>query len=373
MAYRHPLRAVPARGIPRRAFLLGGSATAALLAAGCGGDDAGDVDTAAGTGSTPSTGDREAGSGEDESFPLTIEHRYGSTTIDRAPQRVFAAGLTDIDPILALGAQPVGFIDWYGDYPAADIRDSLWPWAHELGGDAGMTVLPRNDDVFNFEAIAALEPDLIIAQYTGMTDTDYRTASAIAPVVAQSDEFPDFETPWDVTTRIIGRALGRRERAEELIAEVEQRFAAAREAHPEFEGRTAMLIDYFESVIYARGPAEPHGKVLADLGFAYPSEIEALIPSGDVLAEISVEQLELLDTADVVIVGDFAGTGELTANPLYQALDVVEEARVVPGVEPVEGALYWASVLSLPFAIERLVPMLAAAVDGDPATAIPAS
>ncbi|MGH9138219.1 MAG: hypothetical protein ACRD0G_14420 [Acidimicrobiales bacterium] len=40
---------------------------------------------------------------------------------------------------------------------------------------------------------------------------------------------------------------------------------------------------------------------------------------------------------------------------------------------PVEGALYCASVLSLPFAIERLVPMLAAAIDGESATTIPSA
>lgn len=136
-------------------------------------------------------------------------------------------------------------------------------------------------------------------------------------------------------------------------------------------GKTAALVDFFESILYVRGPKEPHGKVLADLGFGYPAEIEALIPSDNVLAELSLEPLELLDGVDVVIVGDFEGKGELTGDPLYQALDIVEQGRVVPGVEPVEGALYWASVLSLPFAIEHLTPMRAAAVDADPATDVP--
>jgi len=365
---RPPVPPATRGGLPRRAFLLGGSAAAVVVAAGCGSDS--DSDDSA---TTIVSGTGSGAAPRDGAFPVTIEHRYGQTTVEQEPQRVFAAGLTDIDPILALGVTPVGFIDWYGEYPAADIRNGLWPWAHDLADGADVTVLPRNDDVFNFEAIAALRPDLIIAQYTGMSEADYRTASEIAPTVAQSLDFPDFETPWDVTTQIIGQALGRPERATELTAEVQQHFADARAAHPEFHGRTAMLVDYFESVIYARGPNEPHGKVLAELGFGYPPAIEELIPADNVLAELSLEQLELLDTADVLIVGDFAGTGELTGNPLYQALEVVQQGRVVPGVEPVEGALYWASVLSLPFAIERLVPMLAAAVDADPATGIPAA
>lgn len=361
----HTPMLIPARTLSRRAFLLGGSAIAVLTAAGCGNDGDAATGEASGTGSSRSVGDNGA-------FPVTVEHRYGSTTVEREPRRVFGAGLTDIDPILALGVTPVGFIDWYGDYPAADIRDSLWPWAHELGDGKDITVLPRNEDVFNFEAIAALDPDLIIAQYTGMTEADYRTASEIAPTIAQSKDFPDYETPWDVTTQIIGQALGRPDQAGELITGVKDAFAEARAAHPEFAGKTAALVDFFESILYVRGPKEPHGKVLADLGFDYPADIEALIPSNNVLAELSLEQLGLLDSVDVVIVGDFAGTGELTSDPLYQALDVAKQGRVVPGVEPVEGALYWASVLSLPYAIEHLTPMLAAAVDADPATEVPA-
>jgi len=359
----------PTTRIPRRAFLLGGSAAAVLAAVGCGSDD---TDSASGSPTGPgSSGSTGAGSAGDR-FPVTIEHRYGSTTIEAAPERVVAAGYTDIDPLLALGVQPVGFHDWYGEYPKADIRNGLWPWAHELGRGADMTLLPRpTDDALDIESIAALRPDLVVAQYSGMTEQEYENLSQIAAVVAQSPDHELYQAPWDVTTERIGRAVGRSDRAEELVAGVKADFEAARAAHPEFAGKTALLVDYSSGVIYARGPEEPHGKVLAELGFDYPAEIEALIPSTNVLAELSLEQLELLDGVDVVVVGDFEGTGELQGNPLYQGLDIVAQGRVVPGVEPIEGALYWASVLSLPFAIERLAPMLAAAVDGDPSTAVP--
>lgn len=38
--------------------------------------------------------------------------------------------------------------------------------------------------------------------------------------------------------------------------------------------------------------------------------------------------------------------------------------------EVLSGALTWSSVLSLPYALDRIAPMLAAAVDGDPETEI---
>jgi iron complex transport system substrate-binding protein len=36
--------------------------------------------------------------------------------------------------------------------------------------------------------------------------------------------------------------------------------------------------------------------------------------------------------------------------------------------DPIAGALSFSTVLSLPFALDRLTPMLAAVIDGDPAT-----
>lgn len=63
----------------------------------------------------------------------------------------------------------------------------------------------------------------------------------------------------------------------------------------------------------------------------------------------------------------------LRSNPLYQQLDVAVEGRDVFVTDTVVvGALTWATVLSIPFALDALVPMIAAAVDGDPATAVPA-
>ena len=41
--------------------------------------------------------------------------------------------------------------------------------------------------------------------------------------------------------------------------------------------------------------------------------------------------------------------------------------------DPLGGATSFVSVLSLPYLLDGLVPMLAAAVDGDPATEVPAS
>lgn len=329
----------------RRGFLAGGLALT-LLAAGCGSE-----------GSEPTS---PAPSPESAAFPRTVEHKYGETEIAAEPQRVVTVGLSDHDYALALGVVPVAVTDWYGDYPYA-----AWPWAADALGDEEPEVMPRNEDKLNFELIAGMRPDLIIGQYTGMTEADYQTLSGIAPTVAQSGDFPDFGMPWDETTRVIGRALGRDDQAEGVVSDIEQLFADARAEHPEFDGKTAVVAEQFDS-LFVRSASDPRTRFLTDLGFVLPPEIADLAGDRDGAA-ISNEQIALLDRDLLVWNAGFTPElrGELEQNPLYQQLAVAREGRAVfLEAEPLSGALTWSTVLSLPLAIDELVPLLAAALEG---------
>ena len=90
----------------------------------------------------------------------------------------------------------------------------------------------------DFEAVAAARPDVILAVYAGLTEQEFETLSAIAPVVAQPDEHVDFGVPWDEQTVEIGRVLGQEAEAEALVEEVEGAFADAWADHPAFEVRS---------------------------------------------------------------------------------------------------------------------------------------
>ncbi|HWM06155.1 MAG TPA: iron-siderophore ABC transporter substrate-binding protein [Actinophytocola sp.] len=332
--------------LSRRQVLAGGLSLAALLA-GCG------TSTPAPPASPP---DAPAGR------PVAVAHKYGSTTIAAEPRRVVTVGLSDHDYLLALGVVPVGLTDWYGDQPYG-----TWPWARAALGPATPALLPRNDDKLDLEKIAALRPDLIIGQYSGMTATEYEAASRIAPTVAQSGGFPDFGMPWQDTTRVIAQAVGRVTRGEELIAGVEQRFAAARDQHPEFAGRSAVVAERFEG-FEARSASDPRTRFLTSLGFVLPADIAGLAGASDT-AKLSDEQVGLLDRDLLVWNAGFSPELRevLAGNALYQQLAVVRDGRVVFLDDPVlSGALTWSTVLSLPFALDALTPVLAGALDGRP-------
>lgn len=325
-----------------------------LLAA-CGGAPAApapaptDVPAASGPTSAPSVAN---------AFPVTIEHKYGTTEIPQAPTRVVSVGFNDQDAILALDVVPVGIRDWYGEQPNA-----VWPWAQDELGGATPQVLPAN--ALNFEQIAVLNPDLIIGISSGMTEQEYATLAAIAPTIAQSDAYIDYGVPWQEQTRVIGAALGRAEQAEALVAKVEGLFASARTQNPAFAGASAVVAVNFNNAYSAYGPQDVRGRLLTSLGFALPEEIVELAGES-FFTSISNERLDLIDTDVLVIaVSSEAERAVIENDPLFQQLNAAQQGRVIFLDKELSGAASFSSVLSLPYLLERFVPTLAAAIDGN--------
>lgn len=70
--------------------------------------------------------------------------------------------------------------------------------------------------------------------------------------------------PWQII-RQIGLIVGQVEQAEELIAEVDEKFTAAREAHPEFEGATGLVASTwgYPDNFYAYHSQDPRNRLLS--------------------------------------------------------------------------------------------------------------
>lgn len=340
-----PVRRLPTAGLKpsRREFLFGAGSLLVLGASGCG------------------SGQGSADGGGANAESRSIEHKYGSTEVSGLPGRVATVGFTDQDPVLALGVAPVAVREWYGEKPYA-----TWPWAQDELGDAEPEVLPPTE--LNFEQIAGLDPDLIVGVSSGMTRQEYETLSEIAPTLAQSGEFVDYGVPWQEQTRTIGRALGRQDRAGEIVSDVEARLAGAREEHPQFEGASGVVVgltaedDSYTPSPY--GPQDVRGRFMSALGFRIPGEIANL--TGDSFyADLSRERLGLIDTDVLVWVTVLAESFEaVQTDPLYRRLDAAKEGRDLFLEETLSGALSFGTVLSLPFLLDGLVPRLATAVEG---------
>lgn len=309
----------------------------------------------------PSTAaDDGAGQG---AFPVTIEHAFGETTIASEPQRVVTWGWASADAVLALGVVPVAipFQGYGGD------ENGVLPWiADELEalGAEPPTVLPDSAEA-PIDAIAAAEPDLILAQYSGLTADEYELLSAIAPVVAYPDQ--PWATPWRDVVTIAGEALGRADRAAEVLDGIDAAVAVAAAAHPELEGVTVAQVWDTGDTFYVYTPADPRVEFTEDLGLVTaPSVADLDTGESTFYFTLSHERLDEL-TSDVLV--DYADTPEALDAFLASA-----PAGTMPQVQRgavagVVGQAFIASVspptaLSLTWGLDDYVQILADAVAG---------
>lgn len=299
-------------------------------------------------------GEQTAGAPAAGAFPVTIEHKFGSATIPSQPQRVVSLGYTEQDAILAFGVVPVGVRYAFG--PEDDV---FFPWADAAAGDARPTILPRSD--VDPEAVAALKPDLIMAITAGLDQTEYDVLSRIAPVVVPPAGAIDFGVPWQDQTRITGRALGQSAKADELVAQVEEKFAQVKAANPALVGKTLALSGpSYDGQYPFHATDDTRTRFFGELGMVVPPELDAV--AGDQFyGYLSREQASMLDE-DVLVFqsGSPEERAAIEADPILAAVPAVAQGRslFVEGAD--YDALQFASALSLPYLLDGFVPELAA-------------
>lgn len=338
-------RPAPIDDATRRQFLIGGASLAALLA-GCGRTDR---DNSA------------AAPGGDGAFPVRIDHLYGTTVIPTEPKRIVTLGLNDQDAVYALGEQPVASTDW--------LREKVvFPWSEEAAAGATPQILPFE---LNIEAVTALAPDLILGIFADITEEQYSLLSKIAPTISGHPDYPVYFTPWQEQTRMIGRALGRERQAVELVEAVDQKLAGVAARHPEWDGASAVLASYYsEGQLYVYEAGNSGSYLLESLGFVIPAELVESREDPKQIPALSAERFDLIDV-DLILWDsdrDSVEASGILDVPTFQNLDAVREGRQVVPDTSLAPALSFRTVLSIPWALERLEPQIVAAFDGDPTT-----
>ncbi len=302
----------------------------------------------------------------DGTFPVTISHVYGETTFEAAPERVVTVSWINQDAAIALGTIPVGipFVTWGGD------GEGYLPWTRAAIGDATPPTLYDDSNGIPFEQIVELQPDAIIGTFSGMTQDEYDTLSAIAPTVAYART--PFGTPWEEVTRTVGTILGMSATAESVVNDTLALVQSAGAQYPQLQGKTFAYGSPSETGMYIYTTVDARVQLLTQLGLV-PSAFVQALPVGDdqsgFFVDVSAEQLGEID-ADILVL--WFGTQE-------QA-DAVADLPTIGGVQayangayvPIIGetdvmAVSAPSPLSIPYIIETYVPQLAAAADKVPA------
>ncbi|PJJ61625.1 iron-siderophore ABC transporter substrate-binding protein [Compostimonas suwonensis] len=304
-----------------------------------------------------------ASAGASDGFPVTIASSLGSATIEQRPARVVTIGQGSADTVVALGTTPVGVeVDsWGGD------GDGYQPWLREALEESGeelpalITATPEVD----VEGILELEPDLILAPQSGITQADFDLLSAVAPTVAYPGDA--WSTPWDEQIRIIGQALGESDDAEAIVRDIRDELRAVADQNPQFEGTTFSYLYTGEpGVLGVFQAGEPRVDILTGMGLTVdPVIAEQPVTPGTSSSLIGLERADILNDSDLVFTwfSDPDQQAAIEAQPLYAQIPAVRRGSdVVSYDRSFVTASSLITPLTVPWVLADFVPRIQDAV-----------
>ncbi|WZH36582.1 MAG: ABC transporter substrate-binding protein [Microbacterium enclense] len=263
-------------------------------------------------------------------FPVTIDDAYGEATIAAAPERVVTLGWMEADIVTALGVEPVATSAFPFD------TSGIAPWlAPELTTTPELiqTAAAGADRApLDLEAIAALQPDLIVATSYVDLEANYAALSAIAPVVGPSAK-NIHHLDWQVEAPLIAEALGKTEAVQPLVDADTTTFSEAGTSHPELKGLTYTLsLATPNALKVVNDPEDGSVRAFDALGMTF-SPTAAALPSlddGSGAAGLSFETVDQADADRVYIA--FLSADVKTAwqnSAVYPTLTAVKDGHVV--------------------------------------------
>jgi iron complex transport system substrate-binding protein len=332
---------------------------AALLVSACGADDddAGAATTAPATVATSPTPDPSTATTSGEVFPVTIRTAYGEITLDERPERIVALAGRHVELLGLLDEEPLAFTD-YG--ATNDELLTSYPWmAGTLAGDADPSLFTA-DYAPAAEAIAALEPDLILTTIWQADEPMYEQLSQIAPTYVGIET--DTNTSWQDDLAALAALTGHDTTiVDEQEAALDAALSSAAERLPGLqdatfyvaalgEGEQLWLTEYASAPLLALGLQPGDGQPLTG-------------EEGADAPRFSQENIDQL-TADVVFIaaenrdpsGEFRAA--LEADPRLAELPASANGTLIFLSPGQWNAVNGGSAASVQWWLEQIVPVL---------------
>jgi iron complex transport system substrate-binding protein len=249
---------------------------------------------------------------------IRIRHAQGELVLPAPPKRVVALEFLFVDALVAVGMSPIGIADdRQPERIIEPLRDAVKGYA-----SVGSRYQP------SLEAIAALKPDLIIADQR-LHQAVYGELKAIAPTlvidVRSSTYLEDLET-----LQVVARALGKEEQMRQRLrrhAEVMDKYARSIENGQKLTAVFGVSSDkgswLHTETTYAAG-------VLKRLGFDTPLKHDRNRMWSEPYVKIGLEQL-LAVNPDILLLGRYSQPAQIdnwAKSPLWRGLKAVQNKRV---------------------------------------------
>ncbi|MBO1901561.1 iron-siderophore ABC transporter substrate-binding protein [Leucobacter weissii] len=308
------------------------TAALALSASGCSNDEGAEPGDDAGSAYGVAVGEEGIASGVpgiDDGTPIRViaDVNHEPVAVPSDPQRVVTLSEPTLDGALRLGVTPVGSVNGRGQSTMPNYLLDLAEGIPSVGSVAQ----------FNFEAIAELQPDLILTYASGGNNPEsVAILERIAPVYFVGYAGADWRTTFENVANALGEADAGAEVLEEFdayAADVRGRLASAG-----YADKTYSIVRWQGSNASLILKDLPPGMALEALGLQRPPAQDR---EGRGHSEpISLENLADAD-ADVMFFGTLGGSS--VGNPdaggsadLSGARQALREAEQVPGFRELE-------------------------------------
>ncbi|WP_226669583.1 ABC transporter substrate-binding protein [Metabacillus litoralis] len=283
-----------------------------LILAACGNTaDEGKDETTEGTSDAPA----------EETY--TIDHAMGSTEITGTPEKVVILTNEGTEALLSMGVTPVGAVQsWSGD-----------PWYEHIKDDMKDVQVVGTESDVNIEAIAKLQPDLIIGNKLRQEKV-YEQLNKIAPTVFTET----LKGEWQENFKVYAKALNKEDEGNKVIEDFENRITEIKESAGDKINQDVSVVRFMagKTRIYYKDSFS--GVILEKLGFSRPSVLEDVFSDNpeDLFArEVGKEVIPKMD-GDILFYFTYTTPEDQEANkteeewttdPLWKNLEVVKAEK----------------------------------------------
>ena len=247
-----------------------------------------------------------------------IRHVQGELVLAQPPKRVVALEFSFVDALVAVGMAPVGIADdRQPERIIEPLRDAVKGYA-----SVGSRYQP------SLEAIAALKPDLIIADQR-LHQTVYGELQAIAPTLVIDVRSSTYQEDLE-TLQVVARALGKEEQMRQRLrrhAELMDKYDRAIKNDQQLTAVFGVSSDkgswLHTEETYAAG-------VLKRLGFDTPLKQGRHRMWSEPYVKTGLEQL-LAVNPDILLLGRYSQPAQMdnwAKSPLWRGLKAVQNKRV---------------------------------------------
>ncbi|MGV8847574.1 siderophore ABC transporter substrate-binding protein [Tessaracoccus sp.] len=195
--------------------------------------------------------------------PIVLQHAQGETTLDAPATRIVVLDSGSLDTLAALGV---------ADSVVGITKGAVMPEALSQFNDAKYAPVGSLKEP-DLEAIAALDPDLVIAGFRSAKLVE-ELSKTFKTIDVTFDYADGFYEGIKFSTHLIAQAVGKEAEAETQLKEVADAMATAKEKAP--TDKTAMILMTSGGKVSAHGADSRFGLVHSELGITQAiTDIEA--------------------------------------------------------------------------------------------------